>query len=80
MTDFIRGLSPPFEVVPGDSQLVDEARTGKSQFQSIGCADCHSESLGPAHGLYSDLLLHDMGSGLEGRAGYAAGSCRRTIP
>ena len=72
MADFIRGLAPPFEAIPHDSQLVDQARAGKSLFRSIGCADCHSETLGPAQGLYSDLLLHDMGSGLEGRAGYAA--------
>jgi CxxC motif-containing protein (DUF1111 family) len=72
MADFIRGLAPPFEAIPRDRQLADKARTGKSQFRSIGCADCHSETLGPAQGLYSDLLLHDLGSGLEGRAGYAA--------
>jgi CxxC motif-containing protein (DUF1111 family) len=72
MADFIRGLAPPFEAIPRDRQLADEARTGKSHFRSIGCADCHSETLGPAQGLYSDLLLHDLGSGLEGRAGYAA--------
>jgi CxxC motif-containing protein (DUF1111 family) len=72
MTDFIRGLGPPVEAIPHDPQLAETARTGKSQFRSIGCAECHSETLGPAQGLYSDLLLHDMGSGLEGRAGYAA--------
>jgi CxxC motif-containing protein (DUF1111 family) len=71
MAGFIRGLAPPIESIPRDPQLSDEARTGKSLFRSIGCAECHSETLGPAQGLYSDLLLHDMGSGLEGRAGYA---------
>ena len=72
IAEFIRGLAPPVEAIPRDPQLVEEARTGKSQFMSIGCADCHSVTLGPAQGLYSDLLLHDLGSGLEGRAGYAA--------
>ncbi len=73
MADFIRGLPPPVEVIPGDPALIGEARSGKSLFISIGCTECHSETLGPARGLYSDLLLHDMGSGLEGRAGYAGG-------
>ena len=29
-----------------DSELAAEAKAGKSLFRSIGCADCHSESLG----------------------------------
>jgi CxxC motif-containing protein (DUF1111 family) len=72
MTDFIRGLASPLEASPRDRQLLEAATNGKSQFRSIGCADCHSETLGPAQGLYSDLLLHDMGNVLEGTAGYAA--------
>jgi CxxC motif-containing protein (DUF1111 family) len=45
---------------------------GKSLFGSIGCAQCHTETLGRVAGLYSDLLLHDMGSDLEsGSGGYA---------
>jgi CxxC motif-containing protein (DUF1111 family) len=71
MADFIRGLAPPFEAIPRDPQLRDEASAGKAQFRSIGCALCHVETLGPAQGLYSDLLLHDLGTGLEGKTGYA---------
>jgi CxxC motif-containing protein (DUF1111 family) len=34
---------------------------GYMVFESIGCATCHAPNLGAARGLYSDLLLHDMG-------------------
>ena len=30
----------------------------------MGCATCHTPKLGDVEGIYSDLLLHDMGPGL----------------
>ena len=72
MADFIRALPPPIQALPAEPKIAEEARAGRLQFASIGCVDCHSESVGPARGLYSDLLLHDMGTGLEGEAGYCA--------
>jgi CxxC motif-containing protein (DUF1111 family) len=35
----------------------------------LGCAECHLPDLAGVQGLYSDLLLHDMGVGLHGTAG-----------
>ncbi len=35
-------------------------------FAAIGCADCHTPTLGSVTGIYSDLLLHRMGAELEG--------------
>jgi CxxC motif-containing protein (DUF1111 family) len=70
MTDFIRSLPQPMEVVHAQDVRGDgEPGVGKALFRSIGCADCHSESLGSVAGLYSDLLLHDMGSELESSGG-----------
>jgi CxxC motif-containing protein (DUF1111 family) len=74
MTDFIRGLPSPKEAIPGDRELAGKAKAGKSLFRSIGCADCHSESLGSVTGLYSDMLLHDMGVELESTTGYYGSS------
>ncbi len=34
---------------------------GERLFQEVGCAVCHTPSVGSVHGLYSDLLIHDMG-------------------
>ena len=63
------------------------AGPGATIFQTIGCAACHSPSLpGPgarqAVQLYSDLLLHDMGSALgDGMIqGSAKGNEWRTMP
>ena len=70
MTDFIRSLPAPVAIVPHDPSLAAEVKAGKALFESIGCADCHSESLGSVAGLYSDMLLHDMGVELESSTGY----------
>jgi CxxC motif-containing protein (DUF1111 family) len=79
LTNYIRFLAPP---APASSTANSIA--GKSIFNSVGCAACHTPTLntGPNSitalanqnvNLYSDLLLHDMGSGgdgiVEGNAG-----------
>jgi CxxC motif-containing protein (DUF1111 family) len=38
------------------------AELGERLFTSIGCAVCHTPELGGVAGIYSDLLLHRMGS------------------
>jgi CxxC motif-containing protein (DUF1111 family) len=47
-----------------------EAEAGRRYFDQIGCAACHSPDVGPARGIYSDLLLHDMGQRLSDGAQY----------
>jgi CxxC motif-containing protein (DUF1111 family) len=69
MTDFIRSLPAPRQVLPKAPQLASLVETGHQLFREIGCADCHSESLGPIQGLYSDMLLHDLGVELESITG-----------
>jgi CxxC motif-containing protein (DUF1111 family) len=75
---FMRFLAP---VARG--QVDEVARTGEGVFNSIGCAGCHVPSLqtGPSANpllhrqavpLYSDLLLHDVGTGDGIRQGAAA--------
>jgi len=69
-TDFVRFLSPPPQLHGGP-----DANDGRQLFTSIGCASCHVPSLrtGPSPigalnnvnvAAFTDLLLHDMGSGL----------------
>jgi CxxC motif-containing protein (DUF1111 family) len=36
-------------------------KQGRKLFTDIGCAVCHRQELGGVEGIYSDLLLHDMG-------------------
>ncbi len=60
--DFIAALpAPTRQLDQQDSQARAMAIRGEALFSSIGCAVCHVPDLAPARGLYSDLLLHDMG-------------------
>lgn len=68
LTDFVRFLAPPTRLAATPS-----ARAGEGLFTSVGCAACHTPSMNTGRNpiaaldrqpvaLYSDLLLHDMGS------------------
>ncbi|HKE41135.1 MAG TPA: di-heme oxidoredictase family protein [Casimicrobiaceae bacterium] len=85
--DFMRMLAPPPQLA-----LTQDARAGQDLFSQIGCAACHRPMMvtGPntsraldrkAVPLFSDLLLHDMGSLGDGIAqGSARPSEMRTAP
>jgi CxxC motif-containing protein (DUF1111 family) len=87
-TLFMRFLAPP---APAPS--TQSTKNGSSLFGAIGCAQCHTPSLQTSRNsvaalnnqtanLYSDLLLHHMGSGLADgiSQGAASGSEFRTAP
>lgn len=46
---------------PPRGAVSEEAAKGEKVFEKAGCAACHVRDLGPAKGIYSDLLLHDLG-------------------
>lgn len=52
--------------------VAPDRHEGRAVFVEVGCAACHAEQLGDVQGAYTDLLLHDMGFGLSGRAGYGS--------
>jgi CxxC motif-containing protein (DUF1111 family) len=65
LTAYVSLLPAPEEVPHPDREL------GEALFDTVGCAGCHSPALGGVEGLYSDLLLHDMGPDLaDGASGY----------
>ena len=78
---FLNTIDPPAPAATCTSS------SGAALFQSLGCANCHTPSL-PGPGarqvvpLYSDLLLHDMGPGLDDhiKQGSAQGNEWRTPP
>lgn len=86
-TDFMRFLAAPPRLVMSAS-----ARAGETVFATTGCGGCHIPSLATGNNpvpalsnqvvnLYSDLLLHDMGSLGDGIAqGAAAPREMRTAP
>ncbi len=61
MTQFVAALPSPTRAAPIDSYHQTQIALGEQRFTAIGCASCHVPDLGPAKGIYSDLLLHDMG-------------------
>ena len=71
---------------PQPIRLDARARQGRKLFIQIGCTACHRRNLTTGSGLafhpYTDLLLHDMGSGLaDGRPEFSAdGREFRTAP
>jgi len=89
VVSYLRMLSPPKR-----GPITDQVRRGEKVFSTIGCGSCHTPSMKTAvHPtiaalsdkevrLYSDLLLHDMGSGLADNfvEGLATGTEWRTSP
>jgi CxxC motif-containing protein (DUF1111 family) len=70
MTTFLASLPKPLERAPADAEARAHAAAGKELFGKIGCAQCHTPSLGSVEGIYSDLLLHRMGMDLQGGGFY----------
>ena len=70
MGDFIRALPAPTQVIPQEPIKAKHVARGTELFEKIGCADCHTQTLGPIADIYSDMLLHDMGVELESSTGY----------
>jgi CxxC motif-containing protein (DUF1111 family) len=57
---FVANLPVPRQVVDQSRRAIIEA--GAKHFSDIGCAACHRPNLGGVTGLYSDLLLHSVGT------------------
>ena len=58
---YVRNLPSPAVVEPSGPRESVDVGAGRQIFTGIGCAECHTPSLGSVDGIYSDLLLHDMG-------------------
>lgn len=70
LVDYLRELPAPQmrkAAHPDEEKFLAE---GKALFAAAGCAACHSENLGEAKGIYSDLLVHDMGPDLGDTGSY----------
>ena len=62
---FVAELPAPRQLQAADQQQANSLAHGEELFESTGCAKCHVRDVGSAQGIYSDLLLHDMGPALE---------------
>ena|SRR6218665_2712335 len=76
---YLQTLKAPIQRTQNDAQIIE----GKNIFNQINCASCHKPTLQTAYSPvaslsykefhpYTDLLLHDMGSGLDD--GYTEGN------
>jgi CxxC motif-containing protein (DUF1111 family) len=70
LTAYVADLPPPAARKPADPHEAQFIAAGKELFGKVGCAACHVEDLGDAKGVYSDLLLHDMGPSLSDQGAY----------
>jgi CxxC motif-containing protein (DUF1111 family) len=62
---YVRHLPAPIPRRPAGLQESKAVAEGRSLFEVAGCATCHRPQLGNIDGIYSDLLLHDMGDALS---------------
>ncbi len=70
LINYVRSLPAPITAKPDDDKIVSQIKAGEASFKSIGCAACHLPKLGEVVGIYSDLLLHDMGPALADADAY----------
>jgi CxxC motif-containing protein (DUF1111 family) len=92
LTDYIRWLAPPARAAPADDADAERIAAGDALFHEVGCARCHVPVLRTGDSdvaalrrksvpLYSDLLLHDLGSELASACGPSASPTEtRTAP
>jgi CxxC motif-containing protein (DUF1111 family) len=63
---YVRALPAPTMLNRTDK----EVEAGRDAFAKVGCVACHSPKLGEVEGLYSDMLIHDMGAELGDTGSY----------
>jgi hypothetical protein len=65
LASYLRTLPAPAAIDPAGPRGSKDLQEGRRLFAEVGCAVCHTPTLGPVRGIYSDLLLHDMGQVLN---------------
>jgi CxxC motif-containing protein (DUF1111 family) len=71
---YVKSLPKPAENRPASAEESKVHGAGKATFTSIGCANCHAAKVGNVVGMYSDLLIHDMGQDLGDDGSYTESS------
>ena len=70
LTAYVANLPAPVERTAAGEQEKTRIARGRAMFASTGCATCHRPVLGEVTGIYSDLLLHNMGLTLGDSGAY----------
>jgi CxxC motif-containing protein (DUF1111 family) len=72
LTAYIARLPAPVERRPSSPAEEKLIASGRALFTESGCAACHAAKLGEVAGIYSDLLLHNMGPELADTGSYGS--------
>ena len=67
---YVRQVPAPADTRPAGLPESKPVIEGRGLFVAAGCASCHRARLGEVDGIYSDLLLHDMGPMLTDSGSY----------
>ena len=67
---YIADLPAPAQRKFSDDTDKNYIHGGHALFAKVGCADCHVDEVGEVAGIFSDLLLHDMGGELGDTGSY----------
>ncbi|WP_146115765.1 MULTISPECIES: di-heme oxidoredictase family protein [Pirellulaceae] len=62
---YVRSFDMPRQVLPDNHLELETIAEGNKLFTAIGCAECHVADVGRVSGVYSDFLLHNMGTQFE---------------
>jgi CxxC motif-containing protein (DUF1111 family) len=65
LVSFVASLEAPRQLPPANQKEAKLLDHGTKLFETTGCTACHVRNVGDVEGIYSDLLLHDMGAKLE---------------
>jgi CxxC motif-containing protein (DUF1111 family) len=76
LTHYVASLPAPRQVISASKRR--EIAAGERYFRDVGCAACHTPNLGGVTGLYSDLLLHSIGT--KGGGSFYGGSPSESGP
>jgi hypothetical protein len=78
---YVRSLPAPTMIDPAELDARRDLIEGSEQFANVGCAECHRPTIGEVRGIYSDLLLHSMGTDLDDPgSGYGNEGRRPPLP
>jgi CxxC motif-containing protein (DUF1111 family) len=70
LVSYVRSLPRPVERRSSNDAEAGPIKAGKALFAGVGCTNCHAAKVGDVEGIYSDLLLHDMGDDLGDEGSY----------
>jgi CxxC motif-containing protein (DUF1111 family) len=70
LVSYLASLPAPARSRAANDDYAAYLKSGEKLFKETGCAACHTPKLGDVDGIYSDLLLHDIGPALADSGQY----------